>query len=247
MRKYKHPTSFVHKLIDTGSDKVLVFYSGLGLEIKKQREAFIRRFALTHSVSYLAFDCTKRVLMQLQSQKDFSLFEQESIDIIRQNFPVQHYLFVGACFGGNMALRAANHFPDKTDAVLAISPFIEYQKPSFYDQLLKQTLLKIAFCKRHHFAQQQLQQLCIFAEIMKVAQSFIFPQEQKYKGPLAILHPQKDTTVPLENSVRMMQCLNRQNVWLEILPGETHGLKKDFHLKKPREVLQHLLSSEYAR
>ena len=227
----------IYKLNCNDSDDAIVFVSGLGLDIAAQREVFVRRFARRHGASYMALDCNKRI----SDGTPFVSCEQEAVQAIKTHFSKKNLFLTGACFGANVAMRLANHFPGQTKAVVVVSPAINYSEPSIAQGILQSIERKKRTCQKINFT-KQLQQILIFEQLVKRMLPYADIQKQEYQGKIIILHPQKDNFIPLNNSEKMLQALNRDNVSLQVLSNETHTLRNDNRLLLPilalREVLQ---------
>lgn len=228
-----HP--LLHKLIHKETDYAIIFISGLGLDIKRQREVFVRRFANKYNASYMSLDCTRRAF----SDKPFSLLEEEAFDVVQTHFSKKHLFFTGACFGANIAMRLANHFAKQTKGVLLVSPAINYSEPSIAKTIATRVERKKQACQKLNL-KEQLQLVLIFQQLAEKMLPFVDYQQQQYQGMIRILHPQKDNLIPVKNSLNMVQAFNRDNVSLQILPNETHTLKNDANLKLPILVLEEI-------
>ena len=225
----------IHKLLCKDSKNAIVFISGLGLDIKLQREVFIRRFANRYNAGYLALDSTKRA----QSDIPFASLVQEAVQVIEKNFSKKNLFFTGACFGANIAMRLANHFNEQTKAVLIMSPAINYSNPSITKTIRSRIERKKQACQKMGL-KEQLQQLLIFQQLIEKVLPLADYQEQKYIGEIKILHPQKDNFISLKNSLNMLHALKRENVSLQVLANETHTLKNDNNLKLPILILEEI-------
>ena len=224
----------IYKMITSDNQDAIIFVSGLGMDIRRQREVFIRRFAKKHQTNYVAIDSTK----QLSGEEASSTLEEKSAEVIEQNFSDKNLFFFGFCFGGNIALRLANRFPYSTKAVLMTSPAIDYSTPSIMQNIIKWIERRNAFFSKHQqsFVRQSRQ----FNEFKTIARNvipIITPQPQTYQGPICILHPEEDSFISVENSKKMLQEMNRENIKLSILPRESHTLHNDFKLRIPLRYL----------
>lgn len=226
----------IYKLNSNDSDDAIVFVSGLGLDIKQQREAFVRRFARRYGVSYMALDCNQRISDGIP----FASFEQEAMQAVKTHFSKKNLFLTGACFGANVAMRLANRFSDQTKALVIVSPAINYSEPSITHGILKNIERKKCVCQKMNL-KKQLQQILIFEQLVKKMLPYADIQQQDYQGLIKILHPQNDNFIPLSNSENMLQTLNRENVSLQVLSNETHTLRKDNRLLLPILVLQDVL------
>ena len=232
----KNLDSFAHRLHRKDNKEAIIFVSGLGLDIKSQREAFVRHFAIRNHLDYLSLDTTKRAMQE----GHFTDLEDEAFELIHDNFSGRKLLFTGACFGANIALRLANRFKSSTAGVLIMSPAINYSEPSIAETIVRRIERKKNACQKLDL-KEQLQQILIFQQLVEKMLPFIERQEQIYLGPIKILHPQKDNFIPVLNSENMLQALRRSNVQLHILPDETHTLKDKNSLKIPFLHLAELL------
>jgi esterase/lipase len=221
-------------MITSDNQDAIIFVSGLGMDIRRQREVFIRRFAKKHQTNYLALDCTK----QLSKENVSTALEEKSAKVIEQNFSDKNLYFFGFCFGGNIALRLANRFTYSTKVVLMTSPAIDYSAPSIMQNIIKWMERRNAFFSRHQnsFIEQSRQ----FNEFKTIAQNVIpimTPQPQTYQGDICILHPEDDTFIPVENSKKMLQEMKRENIELSVLKNESHTFHNDFKLRTPLKYL----------
>ena len=121
--------NFVYKFICSDSNQAVVFVSGMGLDIRDQREVFIRNAALKQHVSYLALDCNQMAA----SGKDLPSLAEDCQKIIQEKLPEKNLFFVGFCFGANVALRLANKLKQETSSVLLSSPLVDYSNPSIFE------------------------------------------------------------------------------------------------------------------
>ena len=107
--------NFIHQRILRDSSDVLVFVSGLGLNIRNQREVFIWKYALKNSMSYMAFDCTQNAYNQKASPVIlFDKMKQTAKRALQENFSNKSFCFLGSCFGANLAIYLANQFSEQT-------------------------------------------------------------------------------------------------------------------------------------
>ena len=145
--------SLVYKLMLKKSEDAVIFVSGLGLDIRQQREAFVRRFASRYNASYLALDCTNRA----KAQTPFALMEKEAFDVVQTHFSKKRLFLTGACFGANIAMRLANRFSEQTKAVIILSPAINYSEPSIAKTIADRVERKKQACMKMNL-KEQLQQ-----------------------------------------------------------------------------------------
>ena len=229
--------SFIYKFVSSNSSQAVVFVSGMGLDVREQREIFIRRVALKQQVSYLALDCNQMSM----TGKSIPSLADHCQTIIQEKLPEKDLFFVGFCFGANVALRLANKFAEKTKSVLLSSPLIDYSTPSIFESSQMNRKNKILITRPQ--LAEEFQKLILLKQLIDFYMPGLKPEPQQYQGTIQIIHPQKDRFVPVENSEQMVRYLNRSNVELSVLPNETHTLTNDFQLKIPTMFLQKALEN----
>jgi len=223
--------NFVYKFIHSNSNQAVVFVSGMGLDIREQREVFIRNMALKQHVSYLALDCNQMA----STGEHLPSLVNHCQKIIQEKLPEKNLFFMGFCFGANVALRLANQFCDETRNVVLSSPLVDYSNPSIFET--KEFNRKNKILTAHPQLAEEFQKLLLLKQLIDFYMPDLKPEPQQYSGPIQIIHPQKDRFVPVGNSEQMARCLNRENVELSVIPNETHTLKNDFQLRIPTTLL----------
>ncbi|MBQ3116752.1 MAG: hypothetical protein IJC11_00315 [Alphaproteobacteria bacterium] len=238
---------FIHKLILRDSSDVLVFVSGLGLNIRNQREVFIRKYALKNSMSYIAFDCTQNAYKQEASPAIlFDKMKQTAKRTLQENFSNKSFYFVGSCFGANLSMYLANQFSEQTKLALISSPLIQYGKEPVCRGLCTQLEKKIKFLSRRNIDAEIISKLVLLKSFFQEVESLLTPSVNTYTGPIIILHPENDKSVNFDNSLHMCEMLNRQNVELVQVPNETHSFRNDFQLKNVLSYLHRQRQKTYS-
>lgn len=242
MRQYLPTDSLVYKNIQSNSDQKIVFLSGLGLEIKKQREAFIRRFALNHGVSYLALDYT-RYTDEHADQPYYNLLQVLPRTMAILNQDNKKLLLCGACFGGLMALRIAAQMPKRVQAVLALSPPYETLGYSWIDNADSFLKKRENDLKQRNACPEIIQKMVAFRNVVISAFQILGREkiEPTFRKPVHILHGQNDKLIPAENSLHVQQALNNPNCTVHITPKAGHTLNNDYEMKIPIRILEECL------
>ena len=243
-RKY-HPTdSLVYKNIDLNSDKRVVFLSGLGIEIRGQREGFARRFALNSGVSYLALDYTK--YLEAEPRNMETVFSK-TMEVL-SNLPPKEQLFLcGPCFGGMMALKIASKIPERVGGVIAIAPAYETQNFPWIEKADHFLGRRITRLKDKNADDKIINKMISFRQL--VIWAFRRHSREKieptYQGPLALFHGQRDHLIPPENSIYIQADLNNPKASLHVISNSGHTLNNDFEMQAQIQVLKEQM--EYAR
>ena len=239
-RKYNPTDSLIYKNIDLDSDRRIVFLSGYGIEIRKQREGFVRRFALNSGVSYLALDYTK----YLESDpKNMDTVFTKTMEILSNLSPKERLFLCGPCLGGMMALRTASKIPERVGGVIAIAP--AYETPEFLwiekaDQFLEQRITRL---ERKKADKKIIQKMIAFRQVVigvfkRHAREKI---ESTYQGPIALFHGQKDNLIPVENLKYVQADLKNTNTFSYVIPNGSHTLNNDFEMRAQIRVLKEQL------
>lgn len=243
MRRYLPTDALVYKNIQTDSDRKIVFLSGLGLEIRKQREAFVRRYALNQGVSYLALDYTRYAEKNLEVP-DYNLGQTfaETIKILEQD--KKKLLLCGVCYGGLMALKIASEMPNQVQSVIALSPPHETSEFAWIDKTDLFFKRRVDVLKRKEVSPEILSKMILFQHIIMTAfrgqgRTKIAPN---FHGPVHIFHGEKDKLIPAENSIYVQKVLKNPNSVVHITPGAGHALNNDFEMKMPIQVLDQCLN-----
>lgn len=231
---------FIYKKIDKHSPFRIVFLSGLGLDIRQQREGFFRRFALTHSVSYLALDYTK-FITQYPEHQDKRTKESftKTWNVLRE-IQQEKLILVGACFGGLMALKVAEKIPDRIAGIITFSP--PYETATYPMLNSSETFLKkrIEALKRRNSNIQILNKMTTFQQV--VIKAFKMhsqtPIQPIYQGHLSIFHGKNDNLIPSENSHHIKKALQNKHCHVHIIPQTGHSLATDFEMKRPLRILK---------
>ena len=246
MKRIYHPTSkLIYKNIQQDSDVRLIYFSGMGSPIRSQREAFLRRFALTQGISYLALDYTNYA-KQFKAKDDFNVssFFDKTEEILKK-FPDRKFLFMGGCFGGLMALEMAKAFPQKVVGIVASSPL--YETPEFL-------YLKDARLYLHKKAQRMVRnQVLSFNRLKELAFLDLFfasiskgvskrSVQTNYTGPVTLIHGEKDQFIPVENSFHIQKGLNTPHAQVRVIPNTKHTFLCDKEMKTPIAILKGYLS-----
>jgi len=232
MRQYLPTNDFVYKNIQTDSEKKVVFLSGMGLDIRKQREGFFRRNALLQEVSYLALDYTAYT-MKNRDKSDFNIGQSlpQTIDTLMQD---DKKLFLcGLCYGGLMALKIAAQIPERIGGIVALSPPFETETFPWLEKTNNFLKKREEMLKTRKTDHQMLQQMILFREIMSIAIGTQGREkiEPTFQGPIHIFHGEKDRLIPVENSIHVQRALNNPNCALHISPMTGHALNNDFEMK----------------
>lgn len=244
MRKYLQTDPLIYKNIQTDSDKKVVFLSGLGLDIRKQREGFLRRYALNQGVSYLALDYTK-FTMENPKTPDYNLNQtlSKTLEILAQD---NKKLFLyGACYGGLMALQIAAQIPERVGCVLAFSPPHETEEFPWADKTIAFLIKREKELERRKVKLKILQQMILFRTVFKIVADTQGREKipTTFKGPVHILHGQNDKLIPVENSAHVQRVLDNPNCILHISPATGHGFQNDFKMENPIRLLDKHLRS----
>ena len=236
-RRYNPTDAFIYKNIDLGSNKRIVFLSGLGIDIRQQREGFARRFALNSGVSYLALDYTKYLESDPQNmEKAFS----KTMEVL-SNLPSNEKLFLsGPCFGGLMALKAASKMPERVGGVVTISAAYETADFPWIDKADQFLTGRINRLKEKSVNGEMTRKMVLFRQLVITAfnQHSREKIEPTYQGPLALFHGQKDHLIPVENSARIQADLNNPNASLYVIPNTGHTLNSDFEMRAQIQVFK---------
>ena len=236
----------VYKDIDRGTPLKIVFLSGLGLEIRRQREGFLRRFALTHNVSYLALDYTEYIMRspELSEERMKNAFAKTK-DILEQT-KEEKMILIGVCFGGLMALKIAEHMPKKIVGSILFSP--AYETPNFPMINVAEELLqkRIKTLKDRRASIQILDKLITFKEMVisafKTHTDKTIPSH--YRGHLSIFHGSDDNLIPVENSRHIQKSLKNPHCHLHVIKKAGHSINTDFEMKRPLRLLKGYLERE---
>ena len=245
MQTDKNPDSFIYKEIDKQSPFKIVFLSGLGLGIREQREGFFRRFALTHNVSYLALDYTK-FIMQYPEHQEARIKESfsKTLNILNKS-QQEKLILVGACFGGLMALKAAEKIPEKIEGIIAFSPPYETSTYPMLDNTELFLQKRIDLLKRRRADIQMVNKIITFQQVVTTAFRIHarVPIQPTYQGHLSIFHGKNDNLIASENSHHVRKALKNTNCHVHIIPNTGHSLNTDFEMKRPIRILKAYLEN----
>lgn len=244
-RTYNETNILLYKNIRQDSDVRLIFLSGLGTPIRQQREAFFRRFALTHGISYLALDYTKYALQYKRSEGFRINTFFDTTKTFLEQCPEQKFLLFGACFGGLMGLKVAQDMPQRVLGAVVTSPAYEM---SSYPWIEKADSFLHKKCnektKGKDISFHHLKRLAIlhqlFMSIAPVARSSI---PHTYQGPITIFHGEKDPLIPVQNSFQIQLAMQNPNLQLKVVPNMKHTLAFDKEMKQPLGVLKQYLDN----
>ena len=240
-RVYGHTDPLIYKNIDFASDTKVVFLSGLGMDIRRQREGFFRRFALTHSVSYLALDYT-RYIAQFSDKEDFCLDTTlpKTLELLQGS--KEKLILCGLCYGGSIALKVSEQIPEKIAGMVMLSPLYETPEYPFLEKSTAFLIEREERLKQYRFDVQKLQKVIIFRQMIQ-ALSKKGPRALRsaYQGPVHIFHGEKDNLVPLENSFHVKEGLKNPNVHIHVIQKAGHGVISDFEWKEPMQILSRYL------
>ncbi len=242
-KNQKDNTTLIYKDINKGSDLKIVFLSGLGLEIRHQREGFLRRFALLSGISYLALDYTKYIIHSSgYSLEKINNAFAKTIEILNQN-PNEKLILIGGCFGGLMALKIAERMPDRITGSIIFSP--PYETKTFPMISTAENLLegRINYLKQRRADAKMINKLVSFKEMIITAFKTHSKDEihPTYQGPLSIFHGQGDNLIPVENSHHVKKALKNPHCHIHVIKKTGHSLNRDFEMKRPLRVLKALL------
>ena len=236
-RTYNKTNSLIYKDVDLESDTKLVFLSGLGLGIRKQREGFFRRYALTCGVSYLALDYTHYV-SQFSSEDNFRLDTTlpKTLEVLQAT--KEKLILCGLCYGGAMALKVAAQIPERVSGIVMVAPLYETPEHPFLEKSVSFLMQKEERLKKHHFDLQKLQKVILFRQMIQTLSTFRpMPVSHAYRGSIHIFHGENDNLVPLDNSCHIQTALKNPDVHLHVIPKTGHNIISDFEWGIPRKIL----------
>lgn len=242
-RIYHQTNSLIHKNIDLGSDKKVVFLSGLGLAIRQQREGFIRRFVLNQGVSYLALDYTKFTDNSSENE-GFRIRESydRTMDLMTV-LPDKKIFLVGSCYGGLMALKIAERLPQKIAGVVAFSPPYEIKEFPWMEQADNFLEKRINALERKKAKKYMIEKMILFRQMAMYAFRTLGKEQIKssYMGPMSIFHGENDRLIPAENSLAIQRKFKNPNSKVIVVPTTGHTLNTDFEMKEPIRILKEYL------
>lgn len=233
----------VYKNINKDSSLRIVFLSGLGLDIRRQREGFLRRFSLTHNVSYLALDYTKYIMQHPEySQERIKDAFIKTKDILK-NLKEEKLILLGGCFGGLMGLKIAEQLPNRISGCILFAP--AYEPPTFPMISSAERLLenRIKILKKRQTDPQILNKLIVFKETVisafKTHSTTVI--KPNFQGHLSIFHGAEDKFILTENSRHIQKSLKNPHCHLHIIKKAGHSMNTDFEMKKPLRILNAFL------
>ena len=242
MRQYLPTDDLVYKNIQTHSNKKIVFLSGLGMDIRKQREAFLRRFTLNQGVSYLALDYTRYALKNKEAP-DYNIGQTlpKTMETLGQDNK-KLFLF-GVCYGGLMALKIAAKIPQRVAAVIAFSPPYETEAFPWIENTNEFLIKREEKLKKRNVDIKMLEQMMLFRQMIMVAFRSLGQEKipPVFKGPMHIFHGQKDRLIPVENSSHVQKALDNPNCALHTSKSAGHTLQTDYKMEIPIEILSSCL------
>lgn len=245
-RIYHLTTPLIYKNIQQDSPVRLVFLSGMGSPIRLQREAFFRRFALTHGISYTALDYTKHAL-QYRSQEFFRIptFLSMTQSILEET-PEKKLLLFGACFGGLVGMKMAQEIPSKIAGLVVTSPpyeFSEFPWVQKADDFLHNKVQEKAKEKNVKFT--HLKRLAVLHKLFVATTRTVSktPLLNTYQGPITLFHGQRDPLIPVDNSFLIQKVSSNPNMQLCIIPHMKHTLAFDKEMKQPLAILKQYLDN----
>ena len=244
-RQYLPTDFFVYKNIRTESDEKIVYLSGLGLPIQKQREGFVRRFALNYGISYLALDYTSYVLRNW-AQSDFGLSQAfpRTMDILAQDS--KKLFLCGSCFGGLMAMKAAAQLPNRVSSVIALAPSYETKEFPWVEKAAQYLEKREKLRSRKKIDTNLIKQMIFFHQVILTA--FRNQGREKiettFQRPVHIFHGQNDRLIPAENSIHIQRSMHNPNFFVHITPQTGHTFNTDFEMKMPIQALRDCLNRD---
>ena len=147
----------------------------------------------------------------------------------------ERLILVGPCFGGLMAYRAAQEFPNKVETLLASSPLIDFEQGTLSQHIDAFLNAREERFKKRNISAESLQKMHHFRQSVVLGASKYgrVPVASSYLGPVCILHGEKDRLVPIENSRQIARKLNRPNVTVQEIPsaGHTFDMDQDRRMK----------------
>lgn len=232
--------NFIYKDIDKGSSLKVIYLSGLGLDIRRQREGFLRRFSLTHNVSYMALDYTKYIMDNPALSKERIQNAFIKTKNILEQTKEEKLILLGVCFGGLMGIKIMELMPDRIAGSILLSP--AYETPTFPMINSAENFLhnRIHGLKKHHADPKILNKLITFKEVVISAFKVHSPKEIKsnYQGHISIFHGQNDNFIPVENSHHVKKVLKNSHCHLHIIKKNGHSMNADFEMKRPLRILK---------
>ena len=217
-------------------------FQGSGHGLKSQA---LKEHCQKQNLRYVCYDPEGLGESKLQ---DFSKLQFkhwfENAEAAIQKCQAKKLILVGSSMGGWISLKMAQDHPDLVQGLLLLAPAVNFLKPA-YQNWYENSSQEV---KNDQDAGKLTLMDPTYGSV-PVSQSFVEKSTEmelsdkiQVNCPVKIIHGVQDETIPYQNSLKVLNMIQNDNVELLFVKSGDHRMQSESHLEIIKSNLDHLIS-----
>ncbi len=209
--------------INRSNQPCITYLHGLRSSRNSDKSARLNQFCEQNGYSYLAVDYTGHGDSEGKAE-DFRVGQclDDVLDVIKAEHITAPLYLVGSSLGGWIAYLLSEHLGDQIKGILTCAAGVDFL-PMLWNQVFDdkiRTMLKNGAVLGPN---EQTKGHCFSYPMFTEAEPYLLLNRKiNYTGPVVLAHGDKDEIIPYQNSLKIKDALESQDVSVHIIKDEGH-------------------------
>ena len=226
------------------NDTTVIYLHGLYSDVGGYKACKLHKYCTDNQISLLMFDNfahgqSSGILSEMTVGKCLSIIEE----MISTLSPDQKIIFVGSSMGGALAFLMALRNPQYTKACLGIAPAPDFTQIIWdhLDDSQKQQLKKDGTIALS--ASESSNTYLMGYQLIEEGNNHLLMNQDHINitCPVRIVHGMRDSVVPYERSLQLIQKLDSDDAYITLIKNGSHRLSKDNEIEIILNQLEELI------
>lgn len=210
---------------DKRNTPCIVYLHGLCSSRQSEKGKRLARFCEENGYSFLAVDYTGHGESEgLPSDFRIKRCLDDVIQVLETEQPQEDLYFVGSSMGAWVAFLAAEKLKDRIKGIIACAAGVDFL-PMVWKHFFTDDIRNELQNGKVLGPSEETYGYCFSYEMFTQAEPYLLLNRKiHYTGPVILVHGDKDTVIPYQNSLKIKDTLESKQVCVQIIKGEGHSL-----------------------
>ena len=215
----------------------VIYLHGLQSSRQSEKGKRLELFCEQNGYSFLSVDYTGHGNSEGEII-DFRIKQclDDVLCVLKEEKIKQPLYLIGSSLGGWIAFLLAEHFKTQVKGILTCAAGVDFL-PMIWNHLLTDELREMLKNGGTLGPSEETYGHCFTYPMFTEAEPYLLLNRKiQYDGPVILVHGDKDTIVPYQNSFKIKEALESNKVCVQIIKGEGHILSS-FPLEKTLKLM----------
>ena len=204
----------------------IVYLHGLRSSRNSEKGKRIRQFCLQNNYSFLSVDYTGHGESEGKPD-DFRIHQclEDVVNVVRFHNIREPLYLVGSSLGGWISFLLAEQFPQQVKGILTCAAGVDFL-PMVWHHMFNDKIRDLLKNGAVIGPNEETHGHCFSYPMFVEAEPFLLLNRKiQYNGSVILAHGDKDEIIPFENSFKIKDALESQDVCVHIVKGDNHSLQ----------------------